>query len=357
MPRTPVRPSAAHVLVVLVAALLGAALVVASAPSARATTGDAGPDAEPGTVTWGVRPADVEPHEPGRPHFTYTVAPGGTVEDGLVVSNHGEQGTTLRVYVADAFTTTRGVLDLLRPDQESTGVGAWAEVAVPEVVVPAGGSVVVPFTLRVPDDAEPGDHAGGVVTSLVSARTDGVSVDRRLGARIHVRVAGPVTPGVALEGARVVHHGVLDPTGAGSADVVVDVVNTGNVRVGGEAAVTVAGPFGWGARGARIEVPELLPGERHTVGVSVDDVRPLLRLGATVRLVPQVAGDAAELAPVSASAATAAVPWTVLALLALGVAAVWTVRRRARRRAAATERLVAEAVAAARAVADTVRVP
>ncbi|UZN04340.1 WxL protein peptidoglycan domain-containing protein [Cellulomonas sp. S1-8] len=353
MSRTPARTAATLVPASLAAALLGAVLLVA--PAHAVTETDTTTDTT--TVTWGVRPADAPQHDPGRPNFAYVATPGETVEDGLVVSNHGAAETTLRVYVADAFTTSRGVLDLLRPDEESTGVGAWATVATPEITIPAGESVVVPFTLAVPVDAEPGDHAGGVVTSLASTQADGVSVDRRLGARIHLRVDGPVTPGVALEDTRVAHRGVLNPVGAGSAVVDVDVVNTGNVRVGGEATVTVAGPFGWGERVERVDVPELLPGERTTVAVTVGDVLPLLRLGATVRLAPQVATDGSALEAVTATAATAAVPWSLLVLILLAVAAVVAARWRARRRAAATERLVAEAVAAARAEADPVAVP
>ncbi|GIG38624.1 WxL protein peptidoglycan domain-containing protein [Cellulomonas phragmiteti] len=351
MTRPQARIPAALVPLSLAVALLGAVLLGAPAHAAAA-------DAATTTVTWGVRPADVEPHEAGRPNFAYTAAPGETVEDALVVSNHGAAETTLRVYVADAFTTSRGVLDLLRPDERSTGVGAWTSVGSPEVTIPAGESVVVPFTLTIPSDAEPGDHAGGVVTSLASAREDGVSIDRRLGARLHLRVDGPVTPGAALADVRAVHQGVLNPAAAGSADVRVDVVNAGNVRVDGVATVTVSGPFGWAARVQQVDVPELLPGERTTVEVTVDGVRPLLWLGATVSLVPTVVTDGTTLAPVTATAATAAVPWTLLTLLVLAAAAVWTARRQARRRTAATDRLVAEAVAAARAQdAPTVPVP
>ena len=247
------------------------AATVTPAPGAGTDADDPAADT---TVTWGVRPADGEPHGPGRASFAYTAAPGGTLEDALVVSNHGAAETTLQVYAADAFTTTPGGAGPAAPGpgvHRRRGVGRRRA---PEVVVPPGQSVTVPFTLRVPDDAEPGDHAGGVVTSLVSERADGVSVDRRLGARLHLRVDGPRAPGAALERLRVVHHGTPDPTATGSADVDVEVVNTGNLRLQGPATVTVTGPFGWGEQVARVDVPELLPGERTTVVVPVEGVRP-----------------------------------------------------------------------------------
>lgn len=298
------------------------------------------------TVTWGVRPGAREPHAADRPNFAYTAAPGTTVADSLVVTNHGDTDTTLRVYAADAFTTGQGVLDLRRPDDRATGVGAWTVLDVPEVVVPAGGTVEVPFTVTVPEDAEPGDHAGGVVTSLVSTRADGVGVDRRLGSRLHLRVEGPLAPGVALEGTQAVHHGDVAPTD-GSVDVGVDVVNTGNVRVAGPATVTVAGPFGLGAREVQVDVPELLPGERTTVAVDVADVPALGVLTATVRYAPVVVVDGSQASPAVASTTVVAVPWAVLAVLLLVVGGVVAGRVGARRRAAATDRRVAEALATA----------
>lgn len=330
----------------LLALVAAAPLVLGASASTAAVAPTAAEPPTGTTVTWGVRPGEREPHAADRANFSYAVGPGATVEDSLVVTNHGDADTTLRVYAADAFTTRQGVLDLRRPDEPATGVGAWTVVAQPEVVVPAGRSVEVPFTVTVPPDAEPGDHAGGVVTSLVSTRADGVGVDRRLGSRLHLRVEGLLTPRVTLEGAGAVHHGGVDPTG-GSANVGVDVVNTGNVRVAGPATVTVAGPFGLGERVVQVDVPELLPGERTTVAVAVDDVPPLGVLTATVRYAPVVVVDGSQAPAASATASVVAVPWTVLVVLLLVAGAVVAARVGARRRAAATDRAVADALAAA----------
>lgn len=338
MPST-VPPSvlrAARALLALAALVLG--VTVPAAPGAAGTGTST-------TVTWGVRPGDGEPHGPGRANFAYAVDPGGVVEDSLVVTNHGDAPTTLQVYAADAFTTAQGALDLRRPEERSTGVGAWTEVGTSEVVVPPGESVEVPFTLRVPVDAEPGDHAGGVVTSLVSTRDGGVGVDRRLGSRVHLRVEGDVVPGAALEAGA-----VFDPRGLGlrgGVDVEVDVVNSGNARLAGPVAVTVAGPFGWGERRARADVPELLPGERATVVVPVDGALALGVLTVRARYAPEVVVDGTTPGAVSASASVVAVPWAVLGASLLLAALVVVGRVRRRRQEQATERRIAAAVAAA----------
>ena len=351
-------PSASFVRPLRRAVLVGAAalasfgLLAGGAQAAEADDPAAVEPAEPtsSTVTWGVRPADVEPHAAGRPNYTYAVEPGDSIADALVVTNYTEEPATFLVYAADAFTTADGVLDLLRQGEESVGVGAWITTAESEITVPAGESTVVPFTLEVPRDAVPGDHAGGIVTSLTTARQEqGINVDRRLGSRIHVRVEGELAPAVTIEQLQATYDGSLNPVGAGTAGVAFAVVNTGNTRLTGEATVRVAGPFGLGARLEEVTLPELLPGERTEVDLQMAEVLPLLRLGAEVELSSRVAGETAiPLEQVTAATSAAAVPWSLLVLLLGAAGLVLVARRRRRLREEGTERRIAEAVAAVR---------
>ncbi len=349
------------------AVLVGAAvlasfgLLAGAAQATGANDSAAVEPAEPAssTVTWGVRPADVEPHAAGRPNYAYAVEPGDSISDALVVTNYTEAPATFLVYAADAFTTAGGALDLVRPGEESVGVGAWVTTAESEITVPAGESAVVPFTLDVPLDAEPGDHAGGIVTSLTSAHLEqGINVDRRLGSRIHVRVDGELAPAVSIEQLQASYDGTLNPVAAGSAGVTFSVVNTGNTRLAGDATVRVAGPFGVGARFESVTLPELLPGESTEVALHVAAVLPLGRMAAEVELAPRVAGETAvPLGPVTAATTAVAMPWSLLALLLATIGLVLVARRRRRVREAATERRIAEAVAAARVTGAGADVP
>ncbi|MBB5787695.1 DUF916 domain-containing protein [Jiangella mangrovi] len=299
-----------------------AALVLAGAAAATADT----------TVTWGVKPAD-NGHGSGRPNYAYAVEPGGSLSDALVVTNHDEGELALRVYAADGFTTSSGQLDLRPAGEEPVGVGAWVAVDAGELLLLGPGETAeVPFTLTVPDDATPGDHTGGIVASLLGeTNADGITVERRLGSRIHVRVGGELTPSLAVQDLRVDYDGSADPFATGTATVSYTVANTGNARMTAGQTVRVAGPFGLLGTGAEApDLPELLPGATHEVSVVVDGMRPLVRATATVTLTPRVAGDdATELPPVERSSGGWAVPWSVLVVLALAVALL--VRRRFRR--------------------------
>lgn len=304
-------------------------------------------------VTWAVRTASNDLGAE-RTSYSYSVDPGAQVEDALVVANHGTEPLELGVYAADGYTTDSGQLDLLTPDLASTGVGAWVHTAAGTVDVQPGATVEVPFTVTVPDDATPGDYAGGIVTTLTQPDdAEGINVDRRLGIRVALRVGGELAPSIAIEQVHLSYDGSLDPFALGDATLTYTIHNTGNAIMSAQQAATVTGPFGWfSATAAAVDAPpQLLPGESWTVRVPVDGVAPALRLAATAHLAPLVtdaSGSTTSLATVTATAHTWAVPWTLLLLVAaLAALAVWgvaAVRRSRARRAAREDERVQEAV-------------
>lgn len=356
MTRTRSRVPAA-LLTLGVAAVLGAAPAAAAAvdPVAAATAPAA---ADPSTqVSWGVRPADTV-HGAERPNFAYSLPPGGSLTDALVLTNKGDAPLALDVYAADGFLTADGTLDVLGAGEESTALGSWVVVDTPEVVVEPGASVEVPFTLTVPDDVQPGDYAAAVVSSLLVEDADGVSVDRRLGSRMHVRVGGDLAPALAVSGVLVDYDAGSNPVAPGTATVTFTVTNTGNARVAPAEQVQVAGILGLGSvRAVAADVPELIPGASVQRTVVVEGVWPLVRSTARIALGGQVvplagaADAAAEAAPgvpgVVASAAVWAVPWLALGVLVLLVALLVLRVRLGRRRRVRQQRAVDSAVAAA----------
>ncbi|WP_454049836.1 WxL protein peptidoglycan domain-containing protein [Cellulomonas sp. Marseille-Q8402] len=336
----------------LVRAALGALLVL---PAVALTT--AGPAAAADDdVTWTVRTASND-FGSDRTGFTYAVEPGASVDDALVVANHGDEPLDLAVYAADGYTTDAGQFDVLTAGTDSAHLGTWLQTAADSVTIEPGATAELPFTVAVPADATPGDYAGAVVTSLTQPdEADGISVDRRLGIRVDLRVGGELAPALAVEDPRVTYTGTPNPAGTGDATVTYTLHNTGNTVISAQQTVAVSGPFGW-FRAAAADVPttpELLPGDRWEVSVPVDGVVPSVRLGADVTVVPvmtDAAGSTSAIAAVDAAARTWAVPWAALVLLLLLVGAVVLARRlavrRRRTRAAREEQRVEERVAAA----------
>jgi hypothetical protein len=292
----------------------------------------AGPAAADGDASWTVGTASNDLGS-GRQNYWYTLEPGGRLEDGLVVVNHGTTPLHLAVYAADGFTKG-GRLDLVTKGAKSTKVGAWVHTDRPDVTVRPGRSLEVPFTITLPDDAAPGEYMGGVVTQ--AGETGGINAGRRLGIRIRLRVGGSLKPSLSAENPHVRYSGTPNPFGKGHATVTYTIHNTGNAILTARQTVSVAGPFGrLRVRAGRIDdSPPLLPGDTWKVSVPVDGVTPAVSLMGTVTLTPlltDAAGSVAPLAVVRTTAHTWTVPWAsvlfVVALCGLVVGGL-TVRRR-----------------------------
>ncbi|GAA4699334.1 WxL protein peptidoglycan domain-containing protein [Nocardioides conyzicola] len=346
MPRT--RQSRTVVLALLATLLSTVGLVGVGAGTAYAADDD---------VAWAVRTAS-NTFGADRQNYRYTVNPGGSVRDGLVVANHGRKPIELAVYAADGFTTDGGQLDLLTPDQKSASIGAWVHADRDTVRIQPGKSVEVPFRLTLPDNATPGDYLGGIITSLRQEGTGAnMNVDRRLALKVRLRVGGDLDPGLSVEGLHVSFDGPKNPFGTSGATVDYTIHNTGNAILAAGQKVSVTGPFGrLGVDAADVpDSPELLPGEKWQVSVPIHGLRPAVRLTGTVTLTPlmtDAAGSVNPLAPVDTTTHAWAVPWALLVLLlvvAAGVAlgVVLTRRRRAeakRREDARVQEAVAQAV-------------
>ncbi len=326
-----------------VAALLVAVLVLVGTGGSGAQ--EAG--SNPGPVTWGVVPSSQKGPD-GRSAYDLDLPPGASVVDYVGVSNLSTENLELAVYASDARTTAGGGFDLLPADQPATDVGSWVRFDQPSVVVPPRARVDIPFRLQIPANATPGDHPGGIVASLRApgdAEGGRVAVDRRVGARIYLRVAGPLAPALQVDDTAVTYQGSLSPVAAGEAGIAYTVRNTGNVRLAGDVRLRVAGPFGVGARTTRLEgIPELLPGAElqrtATVGAA-----PLGRISARVLVEGRdLRGDAGP-AQADAAASTWAMPWVQLGLVVVLVAAL-VLRRRSRRRTRAAHQAAIDAARA-----------
>ncbi|WP_306216115.1 WxL protein peptidoglycan domain-containing protein, partial [Actinoplanes sp. RD1] len=319
-----------------------AVAVLTAAAVVGLTAGPALAKQEEGDVTWTVRTASNSYGE-DRSSYSYAVNPGGTLNDAMIVANRGKTALSLDVYTADGYTTDTGQLDLQVKGAKPVAVGTWAKPGQVRVTVQPGKTVSVPFAVTVPENATPGDYVGGIVTSLTQPdQSQSISVERRLGIRIKLRVGGDLAPALSIEGLAIDFHGTANPFGAGDATVRYTIHNSGNTTLSAQQGVELSGPFGWFKVRAKdiAAPPELLPGESWQMSVPMKDVSPAVRLGATATLTPVItdpSGSTSQLATVKATASTWAVPWPLTALvviltLAIVAVIILTRRNRARRK-------------------------
>lgn len=268
-----------------------------------------------------------------RPDLTYVVDPGSTLEDSVTLYNMSNVPLSFRVYATDATNNDEGAFDLLPGSQTPTDVGAWVTLPVENVTVPPGQQVTIPISISVPDGAAPGDHVGAILASsaAVSAGPDdkSVTLDRRTGTRLYLRVNGPIVPELVVADVEMSYSPALSPLG-GSAEVTYRVENRGNVRLSGATTVSASGPFGLGEKhGEGAEIPELLPGEDVTLTTTIDNVPAMFLDTATVDLTTVQDGEAAGQSS-SLSGSTFAPPIAVLMFLLVvlfGLLALRAIRR------------------------------
>ncbi|HLU46362.1 MAG TPA: DUF916 domain-containing protein [Natronosporangium sp.] len=336
----------------MVLGALGAAAVVAAglAPPAPPVTTTA-TLAAASTQTWSVQPATAEGAD-GRVSWNFAIAPGESITDFAQVNNFSDQPLTVQVYSHDAVNTPEGAFTLQPADAEPAEVGAWIGLS-EQVTIAPGDHAIIPFTLTVPVDTPPGDYAGGVVASVMTTATDAhgqqMVVDNRVGARVYLRVAGELTPQLAVVAGEARYDRSWIPFSGGTVTATFEVRNSGNVRLSGEQAVAGHGLFGLGKHTmVPGDLPEILPGQSIVVTVQLEGVAPLVWVTEKLVIHPQSPQAEVEAAPASATVSMWAMPWPeliTLALLGFGGWGAWWQRQRRQRR---TEAMLAEAVAKAR---------
>jgi WxL Interacting Protein, peptidoglycan binding domain len=283
--------------------------------------------------TWAVEPAGPG-DQAGRDHFVYALNPGQSLIDTVAISNLSDAPITFDVYATDAYNTTPdAAFALLRKEDIPEDAGSWIRFEVNEYTVPPRTRAEIPFEITVPLNATPGDHAAGVVAENTEVEAQvqdddiNLGIERRVGSRVYVRVAGPITPALRIDNLQVKHRDPLVSGLSGQHHVLVeyDVTNAGNIRITSEARVEIESLFGVTLKEFDAHpVPELLPGNSVHIIEAWETVPPLGPITANVEVV-------AEEATARASEKVWLVPWFWI-VVALGLIAFLLIRRRRRRR-------------------------
>ena len=221
----------------------------------------------------------------------------------------------------------------------------------------AGETQIVPFTIAVPENATPGDHAAGIAATVQSVGPGGngtqIAIESRVGFPIMTRVTGDLRPSLEIDPLSVEYEMSWNPFQPGLVTATYQVVNDGNVRLQASPVVETQGTET--QVDPKAPAIELLPGERREITTPVSGVWPLFFLPVQVRVDPTVVtpeGDPQTAPTVVAQFGVWAVPLPqliVVAGMALLILALWVGRRRSQRR---VEAMVAEAREAGRRESD-----
>jgi hypothetical protein len=317
------------------------AWVVAVGASATALAATPEPAGAIATQTFTFEPVSPPNATVPRTDFSYVLHPGARLVDEVALSNLSDTPQRFLLYASDGYDLKNGGYFVLEPRTvRPTGVGAWVHLVTNAYTVPPRMTATIPFSLDVPPNAPPGDHAGGIVALDVTPQPTKqgkvtVNIRRGIGIALYVRVIGPLHPGIVITtvGATTSQPALDFAQGTSSAVVYFTVKNVGNVDLRGVATAKVTDLFG---RVVKVFPPAkfsvIVPGAVFTV--LEPRWKPLPIAGpehVTVTLTTNAAGT------VVAGSTFWIVPWVlvvaIVILLALVVA--WRIRRRRTRPPAA----------------------
>ncbi|OGY92798.1 MAG: hypothetical protein A3B31_02830 [Candidatus Komeilibacteria bacterium RIFCSPLOWO2_01_FULL_53_11] len=140
--------------------------------------------------------------------FIYNLDAGESISDSVHLINSSDKTETIKIYVVDSVASNQGNFALEAQDDPKDGVGAWVTLPVSEITMDPGKEYDMPFTMTVPEDADVGEHSGGIIMQKAtvdeaSTGNIGATIVTRVGIRIYETVPGEVVRNVELEDFRV----------------------------------------------------------------------------------------------------------------------------------------------------------
>lgn len=266
-----------------------------------------------------VEPAGTSEDDPNQGGwFVLEVDPGGESTGVAAITNPARSAQEVRLEIRDLEFGEDGTERL--PSGADEGIGLWGAFERQSIRIPAGQTQLASFLIRVPVDAEPGDHIGAVVASTTNVQ-DGVDVTRQIATRLYVTVPGEADRALRIDEVDVSYDSRWWPR---RAEVTVRLVNEGRIRI--RPRVTVSGREALG--------PEVLL-TRAAEDYLVD--REVPWYGGVLRLPVQAVADGGITRSVNTSRFV--MPWGLVLVILTAIALTLLGMRWQRARGSATAEL------------------
>ncbi len=175
--------------------------------------------------------------------FLYTIDPGTTKEDAVVITNGTDTDQEISLTVVDSTVDNLGGFALKNENDTQEGIGVWLRLSKPSILLKAGEQVEIPFALTIPAGVAPGEYSGGVIIQKIQkisedTKDPGFSINTRMGVRVYATVSGKIERNLKLSPLKVEEIGQDNLYRVG-----VTLQNTGNVSVDSTMTLTTSQDF------------------------------------------------------------------------------------------------------------------
>jgi hypothetical protein len=249
---------------IAVAAVTAAVFGLSGLAPARAST-------TPGAVSFGLSPEPTAAGQP-RPYFKLTIAPGGSAQDVVIVTNLGTGTERLMVGTLGGLTAANSGSAFGSFSRTCAGVGCWVTGLPATVTLAPGTGRALGFRAAVPAGTPPGQYLAGI-TVVAATPPRPLRIKSHGHVSVSVIVIDQVTVGVAITVGRLDRlrtRLVVPALTAGSIGslprLYVQVRNTGQTFA--RASGTVSCRVGGRDRRFIVGIDTVLPGDEAVVPVN-----------------------------------------------------------------------------------------
>lgn len=156
-------------------------------------------------ASFSLRPVRYDPNRPEtQSYFIYDAIPGQEITTEVQLANIGTAAGTVRLYAVDATTGRTSNVIYLGGDRMPVEVGQWVTLSERQVTLAPGEARQIAFTVRVPPDATPGQHVGGLIAedvALYRGESTGsfqISLQNRVATAVQINLPGPTVERMAV---------------------------------------------------------------------------------------------------------------------------------------------------------------
>jgi hypothetical protein len=262
------------------------------------------------------------------PTFDLAANPGDTLKNNIRVDNLTDQVLDVTVSTQNFVASGEEGQAELTEDTTPYSLATWIKPAATKMEIPAKSSKVLPFSVVVPNNAEPGGHFGSLIFRSQSrplAGTTGVSVAQQIGALLFLRVAGDLKESASIASFKSDKSFYEYPPINFDARI----KNDGNVHFKPEATVTVTNMFGQKVATLPMDPKTVLPGSIRKMTLA-QPWKPKFLFGNYHANLSVVYGDKKQI--LTATTSFTVIPYKLVGIVALVliIVLVFIIRRRKR---------------------------
>lgn len=168
-------------------ALIGSAMIPALAAGIMVAPVSAQPAPEqPQSIT--VHPVGTTQADPnGGQWFITNLSPGESKQLQVRLYNPAEVAQTVKLYLADTIFDPQGTPEVTN---EPRDIGTWGRFENATVELGPRQTIIAPFSITAPQDADPGDHIGAVVAEHTVRGVGNILTIPRVAVRLYATLPG-----------------------------------------------------------------------------------------------------------------------------------------------------------------------